>query len=193
MSRLPFITNDNLDEHQRAIWDGVTGGSRGPGSQFITAEGGLAGPFNAAMHAPNSGRRVVSLGAALRFETSLEPRLLELSICTVGAHWKSNFEWFAHRPLAERAGVTVEVLDAIERGEQPEFTEADEQAVYAVTRALLVSGRVADAEYAAAHAVVGDQGMVELTQVVGFYCLISFSLNAFEVALPPGNDAPWPY
>lgn len=193
MTRLPFITNDNLDEDQQAVWDSVTSGNRGPADLFVRDDGALHGPFNPALHAPATGRAITELGAKLRFATRLDKRLLELAVCTTGAHWRSNFEWFAHRPLAEKNGIDPLALDAIERGVAPNLDRADEQAVYAFTRALLTDGRADSAVYDAAHVHVGDHGMVELTQLVGFYCMISFTLNAFEIELPVGNEPVWPY
>ncbi len=193
MSRLPFITNQNLNADQQAVWDNITNGRRGDASRMINAEGGLVGPFNAAMHAPVTGKRVVALGESLRFETSLDNRLLELAVSMVGAHWRSNFEWWAHSRMAIAAGISEAAIRAIEAGEEPPLTEADEQAVYAFTRSLLTTGRVGDDVYAAAQGFVGDQGMAELTQLIGYYCLISLTLNTFQVELPPGNTPAWPY
>ncbi len=193
MTRLPFITGENLSPDQQEVWDNVTNGRRGDASRLINAAGGLVGPFNAPLHAPGTGKRVVALGEALRFETELDNRLLELAVCTVGAHWRSNFEWFAHSRMAREAGISEEAVAAIERGEEPVLAKADEQAVYALTRGLLTDGRVPDDVYQAAQSHVGDRGMVELTQLIGYYCLVSLTLNTFQVALPPGNEPVWPY
>jgi 4-carboxymuconolactone decarboxylase len=193
MTRLPFISGDDLTPDQQEVWDNVTNGRRGDASRLINDEGGLIGPFNAPLYAPGSGKRIVALGEALRFETELDNRLLELAVCTVGAHWRSNFEWLAHSRLAVQAGVAEETLAAIERGDEPPLDRADEQAVYALTSGLLTDGRVADDVYHAALHHVGERGMVELTQLIGYYCLISLTLNTFEVALPPGNEPVWPY
>ncbi|MFT7599077.1 MAG: 4-carboxymuconolactone decarboxylase [Acidimicrobiales bacterium] len=193
MTRLPFIPNDNLSPERKAIWESVTNGKRGDAARFINDEGGLVGPFNAAMHAPVTGQRIVELGEALRFSTEVDNRLLELAVSTVGAHWRSNFEWYAHSALAIRAGVSEEAIAAIGRGEDPQQLPDDEQAVYNLTRGLLSSGRVSDEIYAAAHSHVGDQGMVELVQLVGYYCLVSLTLNTFQVDLPPGETPAWPY
>jgi len=196
MTRLPFIVGNQglgLSGDQQVIWNSVTSGQRGPADLFVRDDGGLHGPFNPALHAAATGRRITELGAALRFETQIDKRLLELAVCTTGAHWRSNFEWYAHRALAERQGVDPIALDAIERGDEPVLERDDEIAVYAFTRALLREGRVRDELYASAHVHLGDEGMVELTQLVGFYCLISFTLNAFEVELPDGVEPVWPY
>ncbi len=193
MTRLTFITGDDLTADQQAVWDCVTNGRRGPASRLINDEGGLVGPFNAPLHAAATGKKVVELGEALRFDTELDNRLLEIAVCMVGAHWRSNFEWFAHSRLAVAAGVSQEAVDAIEKGDEPTFTEADEAAVYAFTHAILRDGRAADEVYAAAQSHVGDRGMVELAQLIGYYCLVSLTLNTFQIELPPGNDPVWPY
>jgi 4-carboxymuconolactone decarboxylase len=193
VTRLPFIPNENLDADQQEVWESVTNGRRGPASRMVNEQGGLVGPFNAPLHAAVTGKKVVALGEALRFDTEIDNRLLELAVCTVGAHWRSNFEWYAHSAMAISAGVSEETVAAIGRGETPRLEEADEQSVYDLTKALLTTGRASDDVYAAAQQHVGDQGMVELAQLIGYYCLVCFTLNTFQIDLPPGNDPEWPY
>ena len=164
MTRLAFITDDNLSADQQAVWDCVTNGRRGPADRFVNDEGGLIGPFNAPLYAPATGKKVVELGEALRFDTEVDNRLLELAVCTVGAHWRSNFEWFAHSRMAIDAGISAEAVAAIERGDEPSLDRDDERAVYALTSGLLREGRVADDVYDAARKHVGEQGLVELVQ-----------------------------
>ena len=189
MTRLPFITETELDDDQRKIWDGLVSTR---GAAALNSEGGLVGPFNAMIHAPEVGARVSSLGAALRFRSSLPANLLEIAIITVGAHWKSNFEFWAHSRMALEAGVDAAVVDAIRNGEDPVFANADEAAVHAMTRSLLRSGRADDATYLAVVESLGDKATVELTTLIGYYCLISLTLNNFEVELPNGRDPIWP-
>ncbi len=193
MTRLPFITSEDLTPDQQAVWDCVTNGRRGPASRLISDEGGLVGPFNAPLHAAPSGRKIVDLGETLRFETEIDNRLLELAVCMVGAHWRSNFEWMAHSRLAIEAGITPEAVAAIEVGDEPSLDRDDERAVYALTRSLLTTGRASDDLYGAAQGHLGDRAMVELVQLIGYYCLISLTLNTFQVELPAGNEPVWPY
>ena len=157
----------------------------------LTADGGLAGPFNAFVTVPGAGRRMVSLGGTLRFGTSIERRLSEIAIITVGARWQAEFEWWAHAPMAREHGVAGAVVDAIGRGEDPPFEADDERAVYAVARELGQSGRLDQETYDAAHRFLGDAGMVELVSLCGYYTLISYLLNAFTVPLPPGTTPMW--
>lgn len=193
MTRLPFITNNDLSEDQQAIWECVTNGRRGPAARFVSEEGGLVGPFNAPLYAPTTGRKIVELGEALRFDTELDNRLLELAVCMVGAHWRSNFEWYAHSALAIAAGVSEEAVAAIQTGDEASFEKADEKAVYDFTRALLADGRVEQEVYDAAQSHIGNRGMAELIQLVGYYCLVSLTLNTFAVDLPAGVEPVWPY
>lgn len=193
MSRLPTVTQDSLSADQRLVWESVTQGRRTGAAGFVDPEtGGLRGPFNALLVSPVAGLKVSALGEALRYDISIDRRLLELATITVGAHWRSNFEWMVHAQLAAEAGVTDDVIEAIGIGTDPAFVDPDEAAVFTFTRELLATGDVSARTYSAAVAAIGDTGVVELTLLVGYYCLISFTLNAFEVPLPPGNTERWP-
>jgi 4-carboxymuconolactone decarboxylase len=187
-SRLPYLRYDDLGADGQKVWDGVIG-SRG--TALVDADGGLIGPFNAFVHAPGAGRRLAALGQVLRFETSIERRLSEVAIITVGARWKAEFEWWAHASMARSHGVPDTVVDAIGRGEEPPFEAEDERAVYAVARQLTEHGQVDSAAYAAAQRLLGDTGMVELVSLCGYYTLVSYLLNAFTVPLPPGAAPMW--
>jgi 4-carboxymuconolactone decarboxylase len=189
MSRLPYLQRDDLDDAGRAVWDGLES-SRG--RSLVNEDGGLVGPFNAWVHAPVAGRRLSGLGATLRFETSIERRLLELAIIVVAAHWKAEFEWWAHARMAREHGVRGEVVDAIGRGETPAFDSDDEALVYDFARQLVLGGSVDDSTYAKAVDLLGHRGVVELVSLCGYYTLVSFTLNAFAVPLPPGAEPAWP-
>ena len=192
MSRLRPLTHAELDDKQVDVWDRLTGRPAVGAFDLVDEQGALIGPFNAYLHAPDIGRRLASLGAHLRGEISLERRLGEVVICTVGAYWRSEFEFWAHSAMAIEHGVDPAVLEALRDGRAPSFEHADERAVHAVTSQLLSNRRVDDATYAAGVDVVGDAGMVELVALAGYYCLISMTLNLFEVALPDGEAENWP-
>jgi 4-carboxymuconolactone decarboxylase len=189
VSRLPDLRRDQLDPAGQEVWDQVLGTR---GSQLVTDAGGLAGPFNAFVHAPDIGRHLASLGAALRFGTSIERRLTEVAIITVGSRWKAEFEWWAHARMARERGVPDAVVDAIGRGDDPPFTADDERIVYAAARELALTGTLSQDNYTAAHGLLGDAGLVELVSLCGYYTLISYLLNAFAVPVPPGAEPVWP-
>jgi 4-carboxymuconolactone decarboxylase len=188
MSRLPYIRHDDLNAEGQAVWDGIVG-SRG--AELVNEQGGLIGPFNAFVQAPHVGRRLGSLGQVLRFGTSIERRLSEIAIITVGTRWKAEFEWWAHARMAREHGVADAVVDAIGQGQDPAFEADDERAVYAVARQLTDTGRLDQDAYDAARQLLGDTGLVELVSLCGYYTLISFLLNAFAVPLPPGATPAW--
>lgn len=191
MTRLSFLTRTDLDQEQADLWDALVE-SRGGGVDLFDPNGALVGPFNSWIHAPRVGRRLSSLGAHLRFRTSLDRRLSEIAICTVGAHWHSEFEFWAHAPMALEHGVGESVIDALRAGEVPEFERDDERIVHSVVHQLLTARRVDATTYAEAQELLGEPGMVELVATVGYYCLVSMTLNLFEVALPEGEELNWP-
>jgi 4-carboxymuconolactone decarboxylase len=187
MSRLPFQTREKLDDDGRKVWDSITA-SRG---SVVTEDGTLMGPFNAWVTAPGIGGRLAELGAALRFESSIERRLLEVAIITVGAHWKAEFEWWAHSRMALHYGVSAAAVEAIAAGVTPQRPD-DERVVHEVARQLVEAGHVDEPTYDAARRLLGDRGIVELVTLCGYYTIVSFTLNAFDVALPPGEERAWP-
>jgi 4-carboxymuconolactone decarboxylase len=189
MSRLPELRHDQLSPDAQAVWDAVVGTR---GDRLQTPAGGLSGPFNAFVHAPGVGGKLAELGATLRFGTSIDRRLTEVAIITVGARWKAEFEWYAHAGMARRHGVPEAVIDAIGRGASPPFETEDEQVVYDVARSLATSGHLPKQSYDRAAALLGNAGMVELVTLCGYYTLISFLLNAFDVPLPAGTEPRWP-
>jgi 4-carboxymuconolactone decarboxylase len=189
--RLRPLTRDRLDEDQADLWDRLLE-SRSGEIDLHHPDGSLVGPFNAFVHVPRLGRRLLSLGGSLRFRTSIERRLTEVVICTVGAHWHSNFEFWAHAPMAVEHGVGVSVVEALASGVEPVFERDDERIVHAVTTQLLHDRRVDEATFVAAEALLGEQGLVELAELIGYYCLISMTLNLFEVPLPDGDEPVWP-
>ena len=188
MTRIPYVRREELGPEGQQLWDSIVSGR---GDLVVTADGGLAGPFNAFVTAPGAGRRLSSLGATLRFGTSIERRLSEIAIITIGARWQAEFEWWAHAPMAREHGVADAVVEAIGRGEDPLFGADDERAVYTVARQLSLSGHLNQEVYDAAHRFLGDAGMVELVSLCGYYTLVSFLLNAFEVPLPPDAAPMW--
>lgn len=187
MTRLPYVRRE-LDERGVALWDAITS-TRGAG--VVNDQGGLTGPFNPWVHAPDVGTRLAELGSVLRYGTSLDRRLLELAIITVGAHWKAEFEWWAHARMARHHGVPDDVIAAIGRGETPPLEGEDERVVYAVARQIVHGGRIDDSTYAEAQRLLDHRGMVELVSLCGYYTLVCFTINAFAVALPPGVARTW--
>jgi 4-carboxymuconolactone decarboxylase len=191
--RLAPMPLEELDDEQRAVLKIVAEGRRAAESSALHDEqGGLVGPFNSFLYRPAVGRHLAELGELVRFDSLLPRRLVEVAVVTVAAHWRSNFEWWAHARYARRFEVSDEVIEAIGRGEQPVFERDDEGVVHLFSRQLLDHGRVDDDTYAAASRLLGDAGVVELVDLVGYYCVISLILNTFRVPVPSGEELRWP-
>lgn len=190
MSRLSPITRDAADPAQGEAFDAIAE-SRGGADRLTGGDGGLIGPFNAMVTSPGIGMAMGNLGGKVRFDNSLDARLKELAIVVAGAHWKADFEFWAHAPLAVQAGVSEATIESVRLGEEPRFEQADEEAVWRFASQLVSTGRVDDAAYGVAVDLLGEPSVVDLVVTVGYYSLISMTLNAFDVPLPPGEDPVW--
>ncbi len=194
MSRLDYLTPDAMTEAQRALYDGINGGKRsqGPkGGRLTNAEGGLVGPFNAWLYSPGVGEAVHRLGEAVRFDISLAPNLLELAVLVIGREWSAQFEWWAHARYALRDGVAADVIDAIKERREPHFEDPQERLVYAFCRELVDTRRVSDETYRSCVELLGESGVVDLVALLGYYSVVSMTLNVFEVPLPAGQTPPF--
>ena len=192
--RIPYLLPDQLTPEQRALYDAIAGGKRSRGSkklQLATPEGGLVGPFNAWLTSPEVGDRIQQLGAALRFSSSLSDPLLELAILVTARHWRARFEWWAHAPMARRSGVDERVIEAIRTGREPELEDPAQRTVYRFSRELLERHEVSEGLYEEAREHLGERGLVDLVSLLGYYGLVSMTLNTFEVPLPPGEPDPF--
>ena len=190
MSRLAAVRPADATAAQREVIDAIAGGDRGRGrslESLLDERGGLAGPLNAWVHRPDLGIVAQSLGERLRFHGTLPGAAREIAILAVGVKWMAEYEWWAHTPIGRREGVSDETIDAIHRGERPLLADPVERAAYDFTAALLETGRVDPALYETTRATVGDGGLVELVTLAGYYTLVAFTLNAFDVALPRGE------
>jgi 4-carboxymuconolactone decarboxylase len=180
--RLKDIDDDAMTEPQRALRDAIFAGPRG-------ARPKLNGPFAIWLHAPQLGMLAQALGAHCRFKTALSPRLSETAILTTAHFWRAQYEWFAHAPMAERAGVKPETINDIKAGRAPKRAPKDERALYDFIRELYKTRRVSDRTYARVRKFLTDDAMVEFVGIIGYYALISMTLNVFRAQVP--GDLPF--
>ena len=115
-------------------------------------------------------------------------RCRRLAILVTAATWQADFEWYAHARLAREAGIAEAVIEAIRKGEQPRLEDQKSRAVYAVARELHRRRSVSDQTYASAEAALGREALVDLVGILGYYTLVSMTLNAFRVPTPDGTD-----
>ena len=194
MSRISYITPENFTEAQQHLFKSITGGKRGEGrapEDLLNAEGGMSGPFNAWLRSPVLGEAAQRVGEAVRFESALPPQLRELAILVVAAKWNAQYEWWAHEKIARREGLDKGVIESVKAETLPNFSNSTESVVYNFARELLDEHRVSDHLYDKAVELLGEAMVVELVILLGYYTLVSMTLNVFEVSVPTGESAPF--
>ena len=185
---LHAIRANDLSPEQERLWSSVADGPRGA-APWMVNDGVLAGPFNAWLHVPEVGAGLAHAGEYLRFSSSLSPDVREIIIMTVGAHWRSEFEFWAHSGIARDEGVADAVIDAIAVGDRAAVLSHSTPvaaAAYVTVCSLLDTGHVSESALADLVAVVGEATAVEAVTLAGYYTCVSFTLNAFAVPLPDG-------
>ncbi len=178
--RLPKLTYDQLSPEQKVVWDEVVAGPRKK----------MHGPFFIWLHSPELLSRGQKLGLYSRFQSSLPPRLSELCILIMAAHWKAAGEWIDHEPIAKGHGVDAAALEALREGRPALFKQADEIATYEFAQELLATREVSDATYARTKALLGERGILDVVAVLGYYSLIAMSMKAFA-QVPEGVPNPF--
>ena len=167
-----------LDAAQRKVYDDIVAGPRGE----------VVGPLGVWLWRPELADRAQRLGEYARYGTSLPPVLSELAILVVARTWGSEFEWLVHKPIALAAGVAPDAVESIRAGRTPLLEDPAQSAVYGFCAALLRKHHVDDALYAAAVSALGEEGVVDLVGILGYYSLISMTINAFRVPPPEGAE-----
>jgi 4-carboxymuconolactone decarboxylase len=184
--RLRPLRPDELDAEQCAVYDAL---ADPPGRVGLNHDGSLHGPFDAMLRAPRSGAALQSVGAALRYGSVLSERVRELATLQVAAHHRSDFEWYAHAPLAAAAGLPAALVEAVRTGGAVEPDDPAERAAADVVARLLTAGDVDDDAWAGVVDHLGEAGAVELTTLVGYYSLLAIQMRVLRVPLPPGAPA----
>lgn len=182
MSRLAPLELDDMTPEQRAVAEEIMSGPRG----------GLRGPFLPWLRSPELADHGQRLGAYCRYGSSLPRNLSELAIIVTGKRWTSQFEFYAHARLALEAGVSEGAVEAIRMGGEPTFEDDGEQFVYDFVTEYFRTSRVSDATYQRGLDLVGERGILDLVAIVGYYSLVSMTLNVFEVEVPEGVLPPLP-
>jgi 4-carboxymuconolactone decarboxylase len=188
MSRLEPLDLNALTPAQQAVLQAIENGPRGPRHGRL----GLVGPFGIWVRSPAVGNAAQAFGATVRFQTQLPENVKEIAICTVGAHYQAKFEFAVHGALAIEAGVNANAVEAIRTGSQPTLTDPQESLAHEVANALLRQHRLGDDLYARARQQFSESELIELVTVIGYYCQVSLTLNAFEVPPPEGTADPFP-
>lgn len=172
-----------LTAEQEAVLGKILSGPRGT----------LEGPFPALLASPQMCDAVQTMGVAARFDNHLPGHQREIAIITAATHWRAEFEWYAHSEYARREGVSEAVIQAI--GDRTAlhddlvagpFEELGDRLVHACAWDLLTEGKVADTHFDEVIDEIGRVALTDLVATVGYYCVVSFTLNTFAVPLPDG-------
>jgi 4-carboxymuconolactone decarboxylase len=178
--RMPAIPPEQLTDAQKhAIAD------------FKAARGvDISGPFVPLLRSPEVMSRARAMGDYLRYKSSLPPRLSEFVILLTARRWTQQYEWHAHRPLALQGGLKDEIVAAIAEGRRPEKMAADEEAVYTLWDEVQRTQGASDATYAGAVKSVGEQGVIDVLGITGYYTTLAMVMNTTRTPLPAGVKPP---
>jgi 4-carboxymuconolactone decarboxylase len=179
--RFPQIPLEKMTPAQRTVADAIMSGPRQ----------GMRGPFNAWLRSPELADRLQKVGEYVRFHTSLDKRLNEMAIIMTAQHWGSQYEWYAHAPLAIKAGLDPDTVAAIGAGRKPDKMKDDEAIVWEFATQLRRDHNVDDAIYGRAVEKFGENGVVDLIAVSGYYDVVSMTLNVARVAPPADAQLPF--
>jgi 4-carboxymuconolactone decarboxylase len=178
--RMPEIPADKLTDAQKKAAD-----------QFMKErQRPVFGPFVALERSPEVMLRAEAMGEYLRFHNVIPQKLMELAIIITARQWTQQYEWNAHDPLAIKAGLSPEIVKAVGEGRRPVGMSDDEDIVYEFCTELHRNRSVSDATYARAVARFGEQGVIELTSLAGYYTFLSMVMNTTRTQVPKDSTTP---
>jgi 4-carboxymuconolactone decarboxylase len=174
--RFKPLTYEELTPQQKAMAAHVLAGDRGT----------LNGPYNVFLRSPEMGDLAQKFGEYTRFHSSVPKKLNEFAIIITARFWNSQYEWFAHRKYAADAGLSPEIIEAVAAGKRPATMKPDEEIVFNFCTEMLDKKQVSDRTFEAAKTILGEQGIVDLVAVMGYYNFVSMTLNLDRYPLPDG-------
>jgi len=172
MARIALIEKkEDLQPEHQSIYDAIA-----------QSRGVVGGPFLALLHSPELAGRTAHLGSYVRFQSSLDPKIIELAALVSARELQCKHEWAAHVNHAQKAGISLDIIRAVHQcKDAADFTFEDAQIVSFV-REVLRAYRVNETTFQALYARLGERGLVELTATVGYYAMLACTLNTFDVA-----------
>jgi len=189
--RFAILQPDQMNAEQKKLYETIVAGPRAQTYGGEAAQRVLSGgPFNAWLRSPELGMRMQAVGAQVRFKSSIPNKLNELAILITAREWTSQYEWYAHHTLAMKAGLDPAIAEDVANGKRPANMKEDEAAVYDFCIQLHRTKKVDDANFKRVKALFGEQGVIDLVGVSGYYSLVSMTLNVAEVPVPDGKPLP---
>ena len=179
--RFPQLTLEQLHVYQKPLAEQI----------IKVSSVGLAGPYNPLLRSPVMAQRMFDLLYYLRWNSSVPLRLNEFAILIVGRQWRSQVEWYAHAPLAIKAGLAPEVVADLKAQKRPANMKPDEALVYDFVTELTLNHQVSDATFARARSLLSEQQIVDLTTISGTYVTVAMLLAMAEEGVPAGKELPF--
>src|SRR5688572_27155782 len=181
--RMSRIAPENMSDAQRKAAAELASGPRGE----------VRGPFNVLLRSPELMSPLQKVGEYLRFRCGLDRRIAEMATLIAARHWTQVYEWNAHHPLALKAGLKAEIAQAIAEGRRPAGMATDEEIVYDLLTEALHNKSVSDVTYERGIRQFGEQNLVDLLAIAGYYAMLAMLLNVARTQLPEGKEAGMPH
>jgi 4-carboxymuconolactone decarboxylase len=178
--RMPPIPTEKWTDAQRKAAEEITSGPRKE----------LVGPFIPLLRSPEYMSRLQRVGEYLRYKTNLGSNISEFIILIIARHWTQQFEWYSHESLALKAGIKAETIKGIAEGHRPAAMTPDEEMVYEYINELLLNQSVSDSAYAKVVTRFGEQGVIDITGLCGYYTSLGMLMNVTRTPVPPGVTPP---
>lgn len=181
MPRLPNLTKrEDVPEHLIEAYDRVA----------AARQGVVSGPYGILLHSPELAHRTAVLGEYTRWNSVLSDRQTETAVLAVAREMDAAVMWASHVRIGTDAGVPAATIEAIAAERGLDALAEEERAIVGYVRELLgPTHRVSDATFEAARSLLGEQGVVDLTGLLGYYAIVGYTLNAFEVEPPDGSPS----
>ena len=189
--RFAILNPEQMNAEQKKLFETIVAGPRSQNYGADAVQRVMrGGPFNAWLRSPELGLRLQAVGEQVRFKSSIPRHLNELAILITAREWTSQYEWHAHHSLAMKAGLDPKIAESVAIGKRPADMKEDEAAVYDFCIQLHRAKKVDDASFKRVKALFGEQGVIDLIGVSGYYTAVSMTLNVAEVPVPDGKPLP---
>ena len=180
--RMPAISENEMTPAQKTAAAELAAGPRKE----------VKGPVVSLLRSPDLMGRVQKVGEYIRFICPLDKRINEFAAIIAARHLNQQFEWWAHSRQALEAGLKPEIADAVREGRRPVGMAEDEEVTYDLLIEVLINKGASDTTYARAIATFGEQGVIDLIAIAGYYALLAMVMNVTRTAVPEGPPLPLP-
>ena len=192
LRRFKLMAPEQMSEAQKQLAQSIRSGPRAGVAGSAANQAALGSPFNVFLRSPEVGEHLQQVGSYIRFKSTLGAKLNEFAILITARHWGAQYEWHAHHRLALQAGLQPTIAQEVAQGRRPSGMSDDEAAIYDFSHELHTHRQVSDATFQKVVSRFGEQGVMDLIAVNGYYTLIAMVLNVDRTPIPGGGPAPLP-